>query len=214
VPPIFAADGVEADPWFTSDGRHLYFISTRSTDGVRREDLDIWHVERAADGRWGTPIRLPEPVNSIGREWFPRLAADGWLYFGSDRPGGLGKTDIWRARTDGQHRWTVRNLGPSINSAGHEYEPLISPDGSSMIVMAEGGLYEARRNGAEWTARVKLPPEINVNGSEIGAVYSPSGASLLFSRDTGSPLSGEFFLWRIRGDETWPSPCPAPVGKN
>src|SRR6187431_1335441 len=29
VPPIFAGDGVEADPWFTSDGRHLYFISTR-----------------------------------------------------------------------------------------------------------------------------------------------------------------------------------------
>ena len=214
VPPIFAGDGVEADPWFTSDGRHLYFISTRSTDGVRREDLDIWHVERAADGRWGTPTRMPEPVNSVGREWFPRLAADGWLYFGSDRPGGLGKTDIWRARTDGQDHWTVRNLGPSINSAGHEYEPLISPDGSSMIVMAEGGLYEARRNGAEWTARVKLPPEINVNGSEIGALYSPSGASLLFSRDTGSPLSGEFFLWRIRGDENWPSPCPASEGRD
>ena len=193
MPPIFAGDGVEADPWFTSDGRHLYFISTRSTDGVRREDLDIWHVERTADGRWGTPTRLPEPVNSTGRKWFPRLAVDGWLYFGSDRPGGLGKTDIWRARTDSQDRWTVRNLGPSINSAGHEYEPLISPDGSSMIVMAEGGLYEARRNGAEWTARVKLPPEINVNGSEIGAVYSPSGASLLFSRDTGSPLSGGVF---------------------
>ena len=57
-----------------------------------------------------------------------------------------------------------------------------------MIVMAEGGLYEARRNGAEWTARVKLPAEINVNGSEIGAVFSPSGASLLFSRDTEAQL--------------------------
>jgi Tol biopolymer transport system component len=213
VPPIFAGDGVEADPWFTSDGRHLYFISTRSTDGVKREDLDIWQVERTVDGRWGTPMRLPEPVNSTGREWFPRLAADGWLYFGSDRPGGLGKTDIWRARIDAQDRWTVRNLGPSINTAGHEYEPLISPDGSSMIVMADGGLHEARRNGAEWTVRVKLPPEINVNSSEIGAAYSPSGGSLLFSRDTGSPLSGEFFLWRIRGDDTWPSPCPVRTGK-
>jgi WD40-like Beta Propeller Repeat len=60
----------------------------------------------------------------------PVPAADGWLYFGSDRPGGLGKTDIWRARADGQDRWTVRNLEPSINSAAHEYESLISPDGS------------------------------------------------------------------------------------
>src|SRR4029453_19361501 len=108
----------------------------------------------------------------------------------------------------------ARSGAVARTTRGADQEPLISPDGSSMIVMAEGGLYEARRNGAEWTARVKLPPEINVNGSEIGAVFSPSGASLLFSRDTGSPLSGEFFLWRIRGDENWPSPCPAPVGKN
>ena len=43
---------------------------------------------------------LPEPVNSAGSEWFPRPGADGWLYFGSDRPGGLGATDIWRARSD------------------------------------------------------------------------------------------------------------------
>src|SRR4026207_714966 len=91
VPPIFAGDGVEADPWFTSDGRHLYFISTRWTAGVRREDLDIWHVERAADGRWGAPTRLPEPVNSIGREWFPRLAGRGVLVLGLARSACAGR---------------------------------------------------------------------------------------------------------------------------
>ena len=142
--PEFAGDGVEADPWFTSDGSSLYFISTRSTDGVKRKDLDIWRVDRSAEGRWGSPTRLPEPVNSTGQEWFPRLAADGWLYFGSSRPGGLGKTDIWRARADAQGRWTASNLGPAINTEGDEYEPLVSPDGSSMIVMADGGLYESR----------------------------------------------------------------------
>jgi len=207
-PPVFAGDGVEADPWFTSDGRSLYFISTRSTDGVKRKDLDIWRVDRADDGRWGTPVRMPEPVNSAEQEWFPRLAADGWLYFGSNRPGGLGKTDIWRARMDAQRLWTIRNLGPTINTAGNEYEPLISPDGSWMIVMADGGLHEARRNAAEWDARVKLPAQINVNGSEIGAAFSPSGRSLLFSRDTEGPLSGEFFIWRIGGEEAWPPACP------
>jgi hypothetical protein len=211
--PEFAGDGVEADPWFTSDGRGLYFISTRSTDGVKRNDLDIWRVDRADDGRWGTPVRLPEPVNSAGQEWFPRLAADGWLYFGSSRPGGLGKTDIWRARLDAQRRWTIHNLGPAINTAGDEYEPLISPDGSWMIVMADGGLYETRRNAGKWDARVKLPAPISVNGSEIGAAFSPSGRSLLFSRDTEGPLSGEFFIWRIGGEEAWPPACPVTDGE-
>jgi hypothetical protein len=128
-----AGDGVEADPWFSPDGRTLWFISTRSTDGVSRKDLDIWRVSRGRDGRWGKPQRLPKPVNSTGQEWFPHIAPDGWLYFGSDRPGGFGKTDIWRARQEKQGKWVVENAGPNLNTAGHEYEPLPSPDGKWML---------------------------------------------------------------------------------
>lgn len=209
--PAFAGDGVEADPWFTPDGEALYFISTRSTDGVKRKDLDIWRIARTDAGVWGTPVRLPEPVNSGAQEWFPRLAPDGWLYFGSGRAGGLGKTDIWRARVDAQGRWTVANLGAPINTAGDEYEPLVSPDGSRMIVMADGGLYMSRRESDTWTKRTKLSAEVNVNGSEIGAALSPSGNTLLFARDTGSPLSGEFFIWHLGATEPWPAACPAPT---
>jgi len=49
-PPAFAGDGVEADPYFTADGRTLYFISTRSRNGVKGKDLDIWRLDRVADG--------------------------------------------------------------------------------------------------------------------------------------------------------------------
>ena len=208
--PDFAGDGVEADPWFTKDGKSLYFISTRSVEGKKTKDLDIWRVDRNESGKWGAPVRLPGPVNSVSQEWFPRLAPDGWLYFGSNRPGGHGKTDIWRARSDGRGRWELQNLGPTINTAADEYEALISPDGTRMILMADGGLYESKRNDdGSWSQRVKLPPEVNVNGSEIGAVFSPSGKSLLFSRDTKGPDSGEFFLLREGGDEDWPPTCPA-----
>jgi Tol biopolymer transport system component len=210
VDASFAGDGVEADPFVTPDGSWLYFISTRSTDGVRRKDLDIWRVGRLA-GHWGIPQRLPEPVNSTGYEWFPRPAPDGWLYFGSDRPGGLGKTDIWRARQDAHGRWQVENLGPAINSAGDEYEPLPSPDGGRLVVMADGGLYQSMRKGGRWQPKVKLGPQVNVNGSEIGAAFSPSGKSLLFARDTKGPKSGEFFLWQPGEKEAWPPDCPAPA---
>lgn len=208
-PPAFAGEGVEADPYFTTDGRSLYYISTRRAIGFPGRSLDIWRVERNANGAWGTPARLPEPINSSGREWFPRPAPDGWLYFGSDRAGGLGRTDIWRARAGEGGRWIVENLGPAINTAGDEYEPLPSPDGSRMIVMAADGLYETKRSatGTGWSSRVKLPPEVNVNGTEIGAVFSPSGKSLLFARDTRGPDSGEFFLLREGGREAWPPEC-------
>jgi hypothetical protein len=211
-PPVFAGDGVEADPFFSADGRTLYFISTRSLDGRARKDLDIWRVDRDAGGIWGAPVHLPAPVNSAGAEWFPRPSADGWLYFGSSRPGGQGRNDIWRARQDASGQWVVENLGPAVNTAGDEYEPLPSSDGSRLIVMADGGLYETRKTASGWAPRVKLPPEVNVSGSEIGAVYSPSGRSLLFSRDTKEPDSGELFVWHETGSEAWPPECPAGTG--
>jgi len=207
-PPAFAGDGVEADPWFTRDGRSLYFISTRSLDGVARKDLDIWRVDRANGSEWAAPTHLPEPVNSSGSEWFPRESSDGWLYFGSDRPGGVGATDIWRARRDASGAWTVENLGPSVNTPGDDYEPLPSSDGSRIVLMADGGLYETRRTASGWTPRTKLPPEINQNGTEIGPLWSPSGRSLLFARDTKGPDSGEFFVWYEGEREVWPPDCP------
>jgi hypothetical protein len=207
-PPPFAGDGVEADPFFSPDGMTLYFISTRSTDGIGRADLDIWKVERRAKGSWRTPVRLPAPINSTGQEWFPRPAPDGWLYFGSNRPGGHGRTDIWRARAGPDGTWSVENLGGAINTAGDEYEAMVSPDGLRLILMAGDGLYESRRTANGWGPRAKLPPAVNVNGSEVGALWSPTGRSLLFSRDTGNPDSGEFFLLSWGPREPWPPSCP------
>ncbi|HEX8233495.1 MAG TPA: hypothetical protein VF559_09160 [Caulobacteraceae bacterium] len=206
-PAAFAGDGAEADPWFTPNGRGLYFISTRSEAGVKQGELDIWRVRRGQDGRWGQPERLPEPVNSPGQEWFPRLSSDGWLYFGSDRPGGQGGTDIWRARARAAG-WRVENLGPRVNGPGDDYEPLPLPDGERLIVMADGDLYETRKTGRGWAPRTRLGPDVNSAAMEVGPALSPSGRTLLFARDTGPASSGEFFLARL-GRETWPPACPA-----
>jgi hypothetical protein len=205
-PPSFAGDGQEADPWFTRDGQSLWFISSRTTDGIRRNDLDIWRIDRDSSGRWGQPARLPAPVNSTAYEWFPRVSADGWLYFGSGRPGGIGKTDIWRARKSGG-KWLIENPGEPLNSAKNEYEALPSSDGKSLIVQSDDGYFETRKTPAGWSSRRYLS-DLNVNGSEIGLASSPSGRTLLFARDTKGPKSGDFFLWRRGGVEAWPPECP------
>ncbi len=82
-------------------------------------------------------------------------------------------------------KWDVESLGASINIAGDEFEPLPAPEGSRMIVMADGGLYETRRTPQRWSPRVKR-----------------------FSRDTKKPLSGEFFLLRKGAAEDRPPSCP------
>lgn len=207
----FAGDGVEADPFFSLDGRSLFFISSRAEGGAIQSDLDIWRVERGPDGVWGEPERLPEPLNSDGQEWFPRPARDGWLYFGSDRAGGFGATDIYRARTDVAGNWRVENLGRTINTDGDEYEAEISARGDKMIFMADGDLYESIRVGGGWSARAKLGPEVNSPTMEVGALLSPDGESFLFARDSGDPdSSGELYLYqRDGGVAAWPPACPA-----
>lgn len=206
-PPSFAgAEGLEADPFFTEDGQTLYFISSRSENGRPQRDLDIWRVTRGEDNVWGAPEHLPEPVNSEGQEWFPRLTRDGWLYFGSDRPGGHGRTDIYRAQADGVGGWRVQNLGPTINTSGDEYEAEFNARGDRMVLMADGDLYESRLRDNEWSPRGKLGDGVNTSAMEVGPLLSPSGDSLMFARDSGDPsLSGE--IYRLAQESTFPRRC-------
>src|SRR5262245_37927904 len=185
----FSGKQRDADPFVSADGKALYFISDRSPDGKPKEDMDIWVMERAANGAWGEPRNLGAPVNSTGSEWLPRLTASGTLYFGSDRPGGLGKTDLYRARRAGGTFAAPENLGPAVNSAAEEYEGAIAPDESFIVLMAAGrpddrgggDLYFSERKDGAWTPARNLGPAINGPGLEIGPSWSPDGKSLYYS---------------------------------
>jgi hypothetical protein len=149
---------------------------------------------------------LPAPVNSEGNEWFPRLAADGWLYFGSNRAGGRGKTDIWRAREVGG-TWTIENLGPSVNTTGDEYEAEIARNGNYMIIMTNEGLYESSRRGGAWIERRPPPAPVNDNGGAVGALLLSNG-NVLYSKESRSALSGEFYVWRRAAADNGVRSCP------
>jgi hypothetical protein len=80
------------------DGLTLYFTSNRP-GGYGA--YDIWVTKRKNAGdNWGPPKNLGPKVNSPGFEYVARMSIDGrTLYFGSERPGGLGGRcgDIWQA---------------------------------------------------------------------------------------------------------------------
>jgi Tol biopolymer transport system component len=203
IPEVLSISGQyrDADPFITSDGKRLYFISDRPKDAANTSaesrSLDIWFMEKAGNG-WGPPQNVGAPVNSPGQEWYPTIAQDGTMYFGSDREGGKGRTDIYRSRlVDGKYT-EPENLGDAINTQFEEFEPYISPDQKYLIFMTQrpdgrGGsdLYISyQRNGA-WTKATNLGDKINSSGSEYSPLVTPDGKYFFWSSTRSVPATSQ-----------------------
>ena len=189
----------DADPFITADGKRFLFISDRPVDGKPKEDLDIWMMQREGE-TWGEPQHLDAPVNSAGNEWFPTIASDGTLYFGSDRDGGLGRTDIYRCRyVDGNYQ-AAENLGEAVNSKFDEFEPMIAPDQSYLIFMASGrpegkgsgDLYVSLFRDGKWQAARNLGEPVNSRALEISPKLSPDGRWFFFTSSRGAFIGKPF----------------------
>jgi hypothetical protein len=151
-----------------------------------KPDWDIWKCTRMSAG-WSEPVHLDSMFNSSASEYFPTLADNGNLYFGSGRSGGKGRADIYVARWLGDKYAPPENLGDSINSTENEYEPFIAPDEHYVIFMATipGGLSNAdfyisyRKNGT-WTRAKRLPDPINSAATEWGGRVTRDGKYFFF----------------------------------
>lgn len=206
VKPRFATQGSNADPHISPDGQTVFFISNRplsgrATDPVR-PTFDIWFAERQGDGTWGEAQRLAAPFNlATVDHWSPMVAANGNLYFGGERPGGRGGSDLWVVRRENGTYLEPENLGEAINTEGHEVEPWIAPDESYLIFSAlqrvdsvgSYDLYVSRRVGHTWE-RARPLRALNTPAREFNQSVTPDGKWLYFSstRPYQGPLGERF----------------------
>ena len=116
----------EAYPSATADGS-VYFFTWRR-EGTR--GYDIWS-SRCVAGKYREAERLPWPVNTEFIEYDPYIAPDeSFLIFGSDRPGGYGKSDNYICFRNPDGSWTSPvNLGLPLNSSSFDLCANGSPDG-------------------------------------------------------------------------------------
>ncbi len=167
----FSGQHKDLEPFITPDGLTLYFASDRPSGSGDAGDFDIWYVSRSSkDDPWSNPVNMGEPVNSSFNEFYPVLTASNNLYFTTDARGQEGSDDIVVCIWDGEKYLDPGSVGPSINTAGYEFNAYVSPDESFMIFTGynrEGGsgsgdLYLSTRNKTgEWDDPENLGPEIN-----------------------------------------------------
>lgn len=121
----------EASATFSPDYRTMVFSrsnSGKTKDATKEVDLLVSHL---VNGFWSDPERL-----SINEQWAwdsnPSLSSDGkTLYFSSNREGGFGGDDIWKATwSDSANTWIDPvNMGKGINTEGNEQFPYERYDG-------------------------------------------------------------------------------------
>lgn len=190
-----------ADPALSPDGVRLYFVSGAPTDEFGTGNGNIWVSRRHGEG-WTAAALLPAPVNSPSAEYYPIVVADGSLYFSSNRPGGLGDLDVYRAQwRDGRFEAAV-NLGAPVNTPQTEVDAYVSPDEHLLVVSArrEGNrgaldLYlSVRTPDGRWGELAALGDEVNTALTDYCPAVSADGRYFFFSRRT--PQGGDVYWMR------------------
>lgn len=117
--------------------KETYSSGTRRRFSYR--DGDIFMSNFLVD-EWSTPEKFPIDINTPSWEPHACLSPDGGIiYFVSDRPGGFGGRDIYKAIKLGDNKWSkAENLGSTINTEYDEDSPFILADGATMYFSSKG----------------------------------------------------------------------------
>jgi len=176
---------------------------------------------------WSEPQNLGPIINTTSIEVLPTISPSGLsLYFSSNRPGGLGGTDVYVSqRATLTSAWGApHNLGATVNSSHGEAALSFSLDGRTMFFQSDrpGGLgsfdfYILTRtdpnNDFGWSAPVHLGAVINSAFAELGVTYFEDPATgtgtLIFNSDRPGGSGGfDFYQSTRNADGTFNAPVP------
>jgi len=162
---------VAAHPALSNDGLTMYFVSDMpGGSGLK----DIYSVTRTdVSDAWSAPENLGPDINTSGNELFPFVREDGNLYFSSDGHIGMGGLDIFKATSQPDGSWVVKNMQSPVNSFADDF-------GITFETGNERGIFSSTRKGRgnDELYTFELPPlKFNVTG-------------LIKDEKTGSPIQG------------------------
>ncbi|WP_310992432.1 OmpA family protein [Aequorivita marina] len=137
----------ESTAAFSKEGDTVYFTRNNFIEGKKGLDkskkfktlrLSLYRATKSENNTWKDVVELPfnSKKYSVAH---PALSADGKkLYFSSDMPGTLGKSDLWYVTIlDDDTYGTPVNLGPKVNTAGRESFPFVS-DKNNLYFSSDG----------------------------------------------------------------------------
>ncbi len=129
----------DAQPSMSSDGRTVYFSSTRR-GGFGENDI---YMSTLTTRGWSIPVNLGDKINTKGREQGVSIHPDNQtLYFTSTGHVGLGKSDVYMSKRQANGSWGEPiNLGYPINTGEDEFDFAVDARGDYAYITSdrEGG---------------------------------------------------------------------------
>ncbi len=180
------------DPYISSDGNRLYFISNRPENGRDDpKDIDLWYV-RKTDFGWSEPVNAGEAVNSTTDEFYISISEKETLYYASKihtTEEDSWDFDIYYSEFKGGKFQTPVRMSDSINSRSFECDAYIAPDESYIIFCStrqggygEGDLYISfKNNDNSWSKAINMGEVINTDNHEFCPFVTRDGKYFFYS---------------------------------
>jgi len=177
IAPFSSPDQGDDSPFFSPDGKKLFFLSRRGG----REKPSIWVMDRVREG-WSEPKPLPIDAGSAWIHWQLSVDREDNVYFGA-RIENVG--DIFVSRYKNGRYLEPEKLGPEVNKADeYDYSPFVSPDGRVLIFTRSQTpprlFISYRKNDGTWTEAKDLSGTIGSDRSQNPFVTA-DGKYLLFT---------------------------------
>jgi len=194
---------------FTPDGNTMYFSRESFYEDIYEKDslsntkFSVLHMYKATKSgdEWKNVEALP--INSENYSIKnPSVSKDGkTLYFASDKPGGYGKFDIYKAKIgNGGQVGEPVNLGQKVNTEGQEMFPFIGSDNtlyfSSTGHLGLGGMdvFHTKEIDGKMAPIRNAGIPINSNGDDFAfSVNDETGEGFVSSNRDGGKGSDDIY---------------------
>lgn len=185
--------------------KNRFYFTQCENKNVSELRCDIYLSENR-DGVWQKPKKLGASINPGDyTNTHPREAIlpDGSiaLFFSSDRPGGMGKMDIWSAKRNENGEFeTPANLGYPINTSGNEITPYYDDSASTLYFSSDwhyglGGydIFLSEKKISRWTDPLNVGRPLNstANDTYFNLDENRSSGTLSSNRPGSLFLKGE-----------------------
>jgi outer membrane protein OmpA-like peptidoglycan-associated protein len=193
---IFKIDRINDSTWskpyrfdYSTPRKNLHDASVSlSFDGLtiynyRSANEGDLYYSTVEDGKW-TDTKPMDGINSKYRESHVAVSFDNnTAYFVSNRPGGFGGKDIWKAtRMEGNKWGNIENLGPTINTQYEEDGVFIHPDGKTLYFSSQGhntmggyDIFMSTYEDGKWSNPENIGYPVNSPDDDIFFVLTADG---------------------------------------